>query len=88
MRELRGPAEHYGQVWAGKLREALRLVYHQQKDGTIIPEIVVAFEHRFDDLLDAGLKTNPPAPPIPGRRGRTKQTPGRNLALSSTLAIE
>ena len=81
LRELRGLAEHHGQVWAGELRDALRLVYHQQKDGTITPEIVVAFEHRFDDLLDAGLKANPPVPPVPERRGRTKQTPGRNLAL-------
>lgn len=81
LRELRGLAENHGQVWAGKLRDALRLVYHQQKDGTITPEIVMAFELRFDGLLDAGLKANPPAPPMPGRRGRTKQTPGRNLAL-------
>jgi transposase len=81
LRELRGLAEHHAQVWAGELRDALRLVYHQQKDGTITPELVEAFEHRFDALLDAGLKANPPAPPVPGRRGRTKQTPGRNLAL-------
>ena len=76
-----GLAEHHGQVGAGELRDALRLVYNQQKDGTITPEIMVAFEHRFDDLLGAGLKANPPASPVPERRGRTKQTPGRNLAL-------
>ncbi|XLE15109.1 IS66 family transposase (plasmid) [Deinococcus altitudinis] len=81
LRELRGLAEHHAQIWAGELRDALRLVYHQQKDGTITPELVVAFERRFDALLDAGLKANPPALPVPGRRGRTKQTPGRNLAL-------
>ena len=81
LRELRGLAEHHAQVWAGELRDALRLVYHRQKDGTITPELVRAFEHRFDALLDAGLKANPPAAPIPGRRGRTKQAPGRNLAL-------
>ena len=63
------------------MKSNLEHYHHQQKDGTITPEIVRAFEHRFDDLLDAGLKTNPPVPPIPGRRGRTKQTPGRNLAL-------
>jgi len=55
LRELRGLAEHHGQVGAGELRDALRLVYNQQKDGTITPEIMVAFEHRFDDLLNAGL---------------------------------
>ena len=41
------------------LWDALRLVYHRQKDGTITPELVRAFEHRFDALLDAGLKANP-----------------------------
>ena len=81
LRELRGLAEHHAQRWAGELRDALRLVYHQQKEGTITPERMVTFEHQFDALLDAGLKANPPAPPVPGRRGRTKQTPGRNLAL-------
>ena len=81
LRELRGLAEHHAQVRAGELRDALRLVYHQQKDGTITPELVMAFEHHFDALLDAGLQANPPAPPVPGRRGRTKQAPGRNLAL-------
>ena len=81
LRELRGLAEHHAQVRAGELRDALRLVYHQQKDGTITPELVMAFEHHFDALLDAGLQANPPAPPVPGRRGRTKQAPGRNLTL-------
>ena len=81
LRELRGLAENYAQVWAGELRDALRLVYHQQKSGTLTPEIKVAFNHRFDALLAVGLQANPPSPPIPGRRGRPKQTRGRNLAL-------
>ena len=81
LRELRGLAENHAQVWAGELRDALRLVYHQQKNGTLTPEIKTAFEYRFDALLDVGLQANPPAPPIPGRRGRTTQLPGRNLAL-------
>ena len=29
LRELRGLAEHHAQIWAGKLRDALRLVYHR-----------------------------------------------------------
>jgi transposase len=53
----------------------------QHKQGTLTPEIKLAFEDQFDARLDAGLKANPLAPPIPGRRGRTKQRPGRNLAL-------
>lgn len=81
LRDLRGLAEHHAQVWAADLRDALRRVYHQHRSGTLTPEITVAFERRFDALLDAGLHANPPAPPVPGRRGRTRQSPGRNLAL-------
>lgn len=62
-------------------RDALCWVYHQHKSGTLTPELTVAFERRFDALLDAGLQANPEAPPVPGRPGRTKQSPGRNLAM-------
>ncbi|MFW8628629.1 IS66 family transposase, partial [Deinococcus sp. ME38] len=81
LRELRGLAEHHGQVWAGALREALRTVYHELKAGTLSPEARTAFERRFDELLEEGLLANPAAPPVPGRRGRAKQSHGRNLAL-------
>lgn len=81
LRELRGLAEHHPQVWAGDLRDALRRVYHQYKSGTLTSEMKMAFEQRFMALLDAGLQVNPPAPPVSGRRGRTKQSPGQNLAL-------
>ncbi|WP_412090763.1 IS66 family transposase, partial [Deinococcus wulumuqiensis] len=68
LRELRGLAEHHGQVWAGDLREALRTVYHELKAGTLSPEARTAFERRFDELLEEGLLANPAAPPVPGRR--------------------
>ncbi|CAM4303553.1 Transposase IS66 [Deinococcus marmoris] len=80
LRELRGLAEHHGQVWAGELRDALRAVCHQQKEGTLTPKITMDFEVSFNALLQAGLDANPPAALVPGRQGRTKQTPGRNLA--------
>ncbi|MGM9319320.1 IS66 family transposase [Deinococcus aquaticus] len=81
LRELRGLAEHHAQVWAGTLRESLRMVYHDLKAGTLSPEARTAFERRFDELLEEGLLANPAAPPVPGRRGPTKQSHGRNLAL-------
>jgi transposase len=71
--KLRGLAEPHAQVWAGELRDALRLVCHQQQNGTITPEVMRAFEHRFDALLETALMANPPASPISGRRGRTKR---------------
>ena len=80
-RELRGLAKNHGQVWAGDLRDALLLMYHQRKEGRLTPEIMGTFEERFGALLQAGLDANPPAAPDPERRCRTKQSPGRNLAL-------
>ena len=35
LRELRGLAEHHGQLWAGELRCALQGVYHQHKSGSL-----------------------------------------------------
>lgn len=81
LRELRGLAEHHAQVWAGELRQALQTVYVQHRDGSLSPEGKAAFLARFEALVQAGLDANPAAQAVQKRRGRTKQTPGRNLAL-------
>jgi transposase len=81
LRELRGLAEHHGQIWAGELRLALQGVYHQYKSGSLTPEGKARFHTRFDTLLEAGLAENPALEPVPNKRGRVKQTPARNLAL-------
>lgn len=81
LRELRGLAEHHGQQWAGELRTALRAVYHAQKNGTLTPEEKARFLARWDTLILAGLEANPAAEPVPRKRGRVKQLPGRNVAL-------
>lgn len=81
LRELRGLNEHHGQTWAGELRTAFQGVYHQQKSGTLTPESQTAFLERFDALVTAGLAANPSVEPVPRRRGRVKQSRGRNLAL-------
>jgi len=81
LRELRGLAEHHGQLWAGELRIALQGIYHQHKSGSLTPEAKATFYTTFDTLLKAGLAENPALEPIPKQRGRVKQTPGRNLAL-------
>ena len=81
LRELRGLAEHHGQLWAAELRSVLQGVYYQHKSGTLTPEAKVTFYTRFDTLLEAGLAENPALEPVPNQRGRVKQTPGRNLTL-------
>ena len=93
LRELRGLAEHHGQLWAGELRCALQGVYHHHKSGSLTPEAKATFYTTFDRLLEAGLAENPALEPVPKKRvgqdsavvlkkrGRVKQTPGRNLAL-------
>jgi len=81
LRELRGLFEHHGQLWAGELRMALQGIYHQHKTGSLTLENKATFYTTFETLLEAGLAENPALDPVPGQRGRVKQTPGRNLAL-------
>lgn len=81
LRELRGLNELCSQSWAGELRTALQEVYHQRKTGTLTPEGKAAFLTRWDQIVALGLDANPPAEPIPRKRGRVKQSPGRNVAL-------
>lgn len=81
LRELRGLNELCGQSWAGELRTALQEVYHHRKAGTLTPESKSAFLTRWDQIVALGLASNPPAEPIPRKRGRVKQSPGRNVAL-------
>jgi transposase len=81
LRELRGLSEYFQQRWAGDLRKALQLVYHQRKIKTLTAEGIVAFKTRFDELVTAGLETNPAMERVVGRRGRAKQSRARNVAL-------
>lgn len=69
------------QPWAGELRRELQQIYHAQKTGTLTNEQRAAFYTRFDELVLAGLEANPVQEPVPKRRGKPKQLPGRNLAL-------
>lgn len=81
LRELRGLHEHFQQGWAGELRGALQLVYHQRKNRTLTADGIVEFKARFDVLVNAGLETNPARERVLGQRGRVKQSRARNVAL-------
>ena len=85
LRELRGLAEHEAQVWAGELRVCFQGVYQALKTGALTPAVREAFLVQFDALLEAGLVANPAGERVEKRRGRIKQSRGRNLALRCQL---
>ena len=84
LRDLIALVEDSEQAWAARL---IRLLVHM-KDAvaearaaglTELPARQRAgFEAAYTRLIQRGDKANPPSPPT-GRRGRTKQTPARNL---------
>jgi hypothetical protein len=43
------------------------------------PDQIEEFEGRFDKIIAKGLELNPPPPKEPGKRGRVKQSPPKNL---------
>lgn len=82
LRELRFIHEPYGQAWAADLRLLLRLAHRlKQGHGPPLTETLKArLEQWYDQLLTAGEAELPADPvPPPGRRGRRKQHPARNL---------
>jgi transposase len=84
LRELTGLYEDTGQPWAQKLIQLLlnmkAAVETAQAAGqTALPARQRAgFEAAYTRFLNEGLLANPPPKPT-GQRGRTKQTPARNL---------
>jgi transposase len=96
LRELTFLEEEYQQAWAGDLKALLR----QMRDtadraraqgarqmSSAQRDALVA---RYRDLLAAGLAANPPpaARRRPGQRGRSKQSPARNLLERLLLGQE
>src|SRR5512136_694015 len=86
LRELRFVQEQYGQDWAEGLSKLLvdskeaREIAQQQGQPALSPAQIADFEARYDQLLAAGYRANPPAPDLPPRkRGRKKQSKPQNL---------
>jgi transposase len=88
LRELEFIQQRYAQPWAKDLADLLReikqaVVTAQQAGQTaLLPHQLATFQHQYDQLLDQGFQANPPPPPEhnrPKARGKSKQSPARNL---------
>jgi transposase len=86
LRELTFVEEQLKQPWAGQLKTLLLEIKEAadqaRADGVpaLPPEAQHGWTTRYVDLVEAGLRQNPPAPPT-GKRGRPKRSPAGNLAL-------
>jgi transposase/uncharacterized coiled-coil protein SlyX len=84
LRELTFVKEEHGQQWAGEMKALLSEIEEAVREeaasgGTrLAPETRGDFQRRYQRLLKAGLAANPP-PERTGKRGRPKQTKGKNL---------
>jgi transposase len=85
LRELTFLEEEHAQQWAGRMKALLLEIEEAVRKETdrggrcLAPaRRVEEFEMRYQKLLEAGLKANPP-PIRTGKRGRPKQSKGKNL---------
>ena len=86
LRELTFVEEEHEQERAGRMKALLLEIEEAVREeaaflgGThlLAPEKVEKFEKRYQRLLEAGVEANPP-PERTGKRGRPKQTKGKNL---------
>jgi len=85
LRELQFVMDQYEQEWAQEMAELLRDIKAEVEtaslsQASLSPERIANFEQRYDELIDQGLKANPPPDtPPPKKRGRKKQSPPKNL---------
>ena len=88
LRELRFIAERYEQPWAATMMTLLRTIKAQVDraraagESELRAEQLSAFEQQYQTLLTAGFDANLPPPmdvDAPKKRGRTKQSPPKNL---------
>jgi hypothetical protein len=84
LRELIFVYEQYGQEWAKKLSRCLIDIKEEvdlvrEYSDHLDPEKIEAYEARYDKIIEYGLEMNPPPQKEPGKRGRAKQSPPKNL---------
>jgi transposase len=86
LRELKFVYEQYNQDWAKELTGLLIEIHQQVKNNRLEKDELDAqtikkFEDRYDNIIEKGLKANPPPTENQhrGKRGRIKQSPPKNL---------
>jgi len=85
LRELQFVTDQYQQPWAAQMAQLLLDIKAEVAQAALVaealpPERISHFEQRYDHILQQGFTTNPPpADPPPKQRGRTKQSPPKNL---------
>ena len=85
LRELLFIHERYQQPWAEDMLKLLLEIKQavecaqQAHLAALSPDQIGDFETRYRQLIGQGLEANPPDPPVPRKRGRVKQSPGKNL---------
>jgi transposase len=85
LRELKFLQERYPQEWEGELVKLLVAIKEavekavEQGLTCLPPDQLIAFEMRYDELVDQGIELNPVADRPSGRRGKLKQPPPKNL---------
>ncbi len=84
LRELTFLAEEGGLLWAQAMKRLLQNIKaavgqaEEQGHAGLAPPVRCGFEERYAALLQQGQRERPPAPRT-GKRGRAKQSAGRNL---------
>ena len=79
LRDLQGVIEE-GRAWAKAMREHLLNLYRQGK--VLEGEAAAEARRRYREILSQADAEEPPPYKPPGRRGRVKNSPGRNLMRS------
>jgi transposase len=85
LRELQFIVDQYKQTWAEDMIQLLvdiKAEIHATPadQAFLLPDRLLHFAQRYDELVAQGMETNPPpAHPPPRKRGRKKQSPPKNL---------
>ena len=85
LRELNFLQERYPQEWEAEIAKLLISIKDAVADAvqqglTNLPgEQLITFETRYDELVSQGLRLNPVPEKPPGKRGKPKQPPPKNL---------